>query len=192
MDKKWPSPMPEGRELLCGGVRWCTGSGVDDGRDPSSFLATPGEAGSGVFSGEESAAGCWRLFSGACSAVGEKPMGLPGAGRTHRDWWHPLRSPSPARQTARVGQQDPSGWMGRAGTLGAGGNGSCSRCALRVKLRRPAGRFAWGHFSAEAAGFIPGVTLGSSIPSDGRTRGGGRFAQLFWSAPGPTSEGSSC
>lgn len=101
--------------VVYGGVRdraWMMG------RDPSSFLAAPGEAGSGVFSGEESAAGCWRPFSGACSAVEEKPMGLPGAGRTHRGWWHPLRSPSPARQTARVGQQDPSGWMGRAGHAG--------------------------------------------------------------------------
>lgn len=42
-----------------------------------------------VFSGKESITGCWLVFSRACHAAEEEEV---GAGRTHRGWWHLLRS----------------------------------------------------------------------------------------------------
>lgn len=186
VDKKWPSPMPEGRELLCGGVRdraW-----MMDGT-PAVFSPRPGRPAVEFFLARKALQGVGVCFRERAVLWERSRWGSPvQAGPTEVGGTRCVPQVLPGRQRGSGSRTPAAGWGG-LGTLGAGGNGSCSRCALRVKLRRAAGCFAWGRFSAEAAGFIPGVTLGSSIPSDGRTRGGGRFAQLFWSAPGPTNEG---
>lgn len=99
-----------------------------------------------------SVTGCWLLFPGGA--------GFPSSGSTHRGLCHPLAFPKPC-------QASGDGWA--AGFQGLEVLGRVSRVLFTPDLLcRMGGCPTGGCLCAEAAGFTPGVTLGSG---HGRTHG---------------------
>lgn len=163
MDKKWPSLMPEGTgaPLRCVRDRAWMADGT-----PAVFSRHPGRPAVEFFLARKALQGVGVCFQERAVLWERRRWGSPvQAGPTEVGGTRCILQVLPGRQRG-LGSRTPAAGWGGLSALGAIGNGSCSRCPLRA-----GGRFTWGRFSAAAAGIIPGVTLGSSIPSEGRTRG---------------------